>query len=189
MGERLAESRFADPGAEGRLVIRRSIALMLGELQTNPYENHTLARVVDMGHTFSPSIESASGFAVPHGDAVAIDIALTCQIASNLGLLGREDAARVLRLLVRLGLPTASELLDLDLCRSAIHSAVLHRGGHLNLVVPTAIGRAGFIREPAGLPDNVLARGIDELHGASARNTVPAPLHPDQPVAAAEARA
>jgi 3-dehydroquinate synthase len=188
-GERLAETRFAHPVTEGQLVISRSIALMLEELRSNPYENRTLARGVDMGHTFSPAIESDSGFAVPHGDAVAIDIAFTCRIAANLGLFGHEDAARVLRLLARFGLPTDSVLLDIGLCRAAIRSAVLHRGGNLNLVVPTAIGQAGFIREPEGLPESVLLRSIDQLRGVGAEDDVPARPGREQPMATAEVRA
>jgi 2-epi-5-epi-valiolone synthase len=189
VGERLSESGFADPSAEGRLVISRSIALMLDELRSNPYENRSLARRVDMGHTFSPQIESASGFAMPHGDAVAIDIALTCRVATNLGLFGHEDAVRVLRLLARFGLPTDSVLLDLALCRAAIRSAVLHRGGNLNLVLPVAIGRAGFIREPGGLPESVLLRSIDQLRSVGAEDDVPARPGRERPMATAEALA
>jgi 3-dehydroquinate synthetase len=166
VGTRLGESGFADPEAESRLVVRRAIALMLEELEANPYEDRSLARLVDMGHSFSPLIESASGFAVPHGDAVAIDMALTCLIAANLGHLAAGDAWRAIRLLTRLGLPTDTPLLDLALCRKAVEASLLHRGGDLNLVVPTAIGRADFVRRASDLPESVLRRSLAQLREA-----------------------
>jgi 3-dehydroquinate synthase len=162
-GGRLLESRLAEPDGEGERVIRRAIELMLEELEPNPYEDRGLARLVDMGHSFSPQIEAASAFAVPHGDAVAIDMALTCMIAAELGLLAAGDALRVVRLLAALGLPTDSPLLDLELCRASVRACVLHRGGELNLVVPTAVGRAGFLRAPSDLPEEVLARSLGRL--------------------------
>ena len=74
-----------------------------------------------------------------------------------------EDARRTIALLERLGLPTDHELLDVALCRRALRSAVLHRGGRLNLVVPTAIGSADFVRDPAVVTDEILERGIRRL--------------------------
>jgi 3-dehydroquinate synthase len=166
VGLTLCASRFTTPEAESRFVVRRSIALMLEELQANPYEDRTLARLVDMGHSFSPLIESASGFTVPHGDAVAIDMAFTCLIASNLGCLSYQDAWRVIRLIARLGLPIDTPLLDFGLCQRAIESSVLHRGGNLNLVVPTAIGCASFLHQASELPKSVLLSSLEQLRQA-----------------------
>ena len=163
LGGRLLDGRLAEPDGEGEPVVRRAIGLMLEELASNPYEDRSLARLVDLGHSFSPQIEAASGFAVPHGDAVAIDMALTCLIAADLGLLAEGDALRVVRLLAALGLPTDSPLLNLELCRMSVRACALHRGGELNLVVPTAIGRAGFLRAPSDLPEEALARGLGRL--------------------------
>ena len=70
-GTTLIESRFQEPQALGRWIVKRSIGLMLEQLQQNPYENITLQRLVDMGHTFSPALESASAFRLSHGEAVA----------------------------------------------------------------------------------------------------------------------
>lgn len=163
LGERLLDGRLAEPDGEGEPVVRRAIGLMLEELAPNPYEDRSLARLVDLGHSFSPQVEAASGFAVPHGDAVAIDMALTCLVAAELGLLAGGDALRVVRLLAALGLPTDSPLLDLELCRTSVRACVLHRGGELNLVVPTAIGCAGFLRASSDLPEEVLARSLRRL--------------------------
>jgi 3-dehydroquinate synthase len=185
-GGRLLQSRFCDPQAIAEHAIHRAIALMLEELGANPFENRTLERLVDMGHSFSPELESASGFTLPHGDAVAVDIALTCALAVELGMLDEEDALRIVAVLMQLGLPTNHELLDAALCRRAVRSVVLHRGGRLNLVVPTAIGSADFVRDPAIITDEVLERGLRRLRGmpVAGRWDLAAPVERQAPIAA-----
>jgi 3-dehydroquinate synthase len=186
-GLRLLRSRFRDPQVVAEHTIHRSIALMLDELSTNPFESRTLERLVDMGHTFSPELESASGFTLPHGDAVAIDIALTCALAVELGMLDEEDALRIVALLKRLGLPTDHKLLNATLCQRAMRSVVLHRGGRLNLVVPTTIGAADFVRDLAVMTDEVLERAIRRLRGLPIRGQwdLASPVEQQAPVAAA----
>src|SRR5690606_33336226 len=86
-GAALLESAFASPPAPARRVLWLSIQRMLEELEQNPYEDRTYQRLVDFGHTFSPLLEAAYDFTLHHGDAVAIDIALSATIAEELGLL------------------------------------------------------------------------------------------------------
>lgn len=80
-------------------VIRRSIQGMLEELEYNLHE-HILSRLVDYGHTFSMEIEMA-GLAdgMLHGEAVAIDMAVTTQLAAARGMLSAIDAERVFTVL------------------------------------------------------------------------------------------
>jgi 2-epi-5-epi-valiolone synthase len=161
-GTLLVESRFQAPQALGRWVVRRSIGLMLEQLQQNPYENVPWQRLVDMGHTFSPALEAASGFRLSHGEAVAVDMALTCMIADTLGLLRRSDATRFVATLCQLGIPAFSSLLTVELCQAAVHSAIAHRGGKLHLVVPTSIGAAQFVESEA-VPAPVLRAALSRL--------------------------
>jgi 3-dehydroquinate synthase len=167
-GERLLEERLAGRDPDSEWVVERSIALMLRELGSNPYEDRTLARLVDFGHTFSPEIEATSAYAIPHGEAVAIDMALCALIAADLGFCSEEAATRIVRLIQRLDLPIFTHLLDVDLCRRALASTVRHRGGALNLVLPRRIGVADFLREREKLPDAVLVRCLSRLSDLAA---------------------
>jgi len=151
-GASLIESRFQAPQALGRWIVKRSIGLMLAQLQHDPYETGSLQRLVDMGHTFSPALEVASGFRLSHGEAVAVDMALTCMIAETLGLLRRSEAELFVTLLWQLGIPAFVPLLTVDLCQAAARSAIAHRGGKLHLVVPTSIGAAQFVESEAVRP-------------------------------------
>lgn len=161
-GTSLIESRFQAPQALGRWIVKRSIGLMLAQLQQNPYESGPLQRLVDMGHTFSPALEVASGFRLSHGEAVAVDMALTCMIADTLGLLQPSEAELFVTLLWQLGIPAFLPLLTVELCQAAALSAIAHRGGKLHLVVPTSIGSAQFVEREA-VQEPVLRTALSRL--------------------------
>lgn len=161
-------SRFAEPPAEARETIWRSVDAMLGELEPNIYEDQSYMRLVDMGHTFSPSLEAVSGFTISHGRAVAIDTAFTCVIATSLGLFHPQMRDRVLDTLRAAHLPIFHPLLTVELCQQAVAEAARHRGGKLNLPVPTAIGEAVFVGAPTDLPVSLLADSLEWLERQAA---------------------
>jgi len=159
----LVTSGFGEPAVQGREVLRRSIWAMLDELRKNPYEDQTYERLVDFGHTFSPALEGAMGFEIQHGEAVAIDMALSATIARSLGLIAPEACARILRVLRAASLPIFARPLDVPLCREALIEASRHRGGSMNLVVPAGIGRTVFLKRCDDLPDSVLEHALASL--------------------------
>ena len=161
-GSVLIESRFQAPALLARQIVERSIHLMLEHLQENPYENRAEQRLVDMGHTFSPVLEAASAFRLPHGEAVAIDMAFTCTLAELSGIMPVSESEDFVALLMEFGLPVVSPLLTLALCKHALHNAIAHRGGRLNMVTPVAIGAATFLGVES-LPDSLLQTAIDRL--------------------------
>jgi 3-dehydroquinate synthase len=161
-GPPLVETRFQDPPVLARQIVERSIHLMLKELSKNPYEDRSKERVVDMGHTFSPALETASGFRLTHGEAVAIDMAFTCVIAELVGSMPAADSEAFLSLLAALRLPVSSRLLTLELCKEALTNAIAHRGGRLNMVTPLGIGKAMFLGIEA-LSDSLLKSAMQRL--------------------------
>jgi 3-dehydroquinate synthase len=98
-----------------------------------------------------------------HGQAVAIDTALTVTLCEQRGLLAKAERDRVIALLRAVGLPITSELLTLDRCRQALDEAVLHRGGAVNLVAPTAIGEATFIERREEVTSELLEQALARL--------------------------
>jgi 2-epi-5-epi-valiolone synthase len=152
-------------------IVWRSSLRLLEELEQNVYEDKTYQRILDFGHTFSPLVESISDFQVSHGVAVAVDIALSCAVAYELGLLSLEDRNRILGSLRAAGLPIYSPLLTAEHCVKALGEIEAHRGGHLNLVVPCGIGRALFICEKQDLPVSVLQQALRFLEHESSAHT------------------
>ena len=165
----LLRSGFDRAAGEGLEVLQRAIWAMLDELRTNPYEDQGYERLVDFGHTFSPLLEAARGFEIQHGEAVAIDMALSATIARSLDLIGSDVWLRVINLLRTASLPVFDPHLDLRLCREALTEAGRHRGGSVNLVVPAGIGRAVFLKQRADVPDAVLQPALECLSSAALR--------------------
>lgn len=127
-------------------ILQISLLGMLEELASNLYETN-LKRLVDFGHTFSPSIETESNFTIFHGEAVSIDMALTCVTANRLGYLSDFELEQVLALLQKLGLPIYHNLLEPKMLYDSLHNAYLHRGKKLNMPIPISIGAALFIED------------------------------------------
>jgi 2-epi-5-epi-valiolone synthase len=162
-GPELIASAFASPPHIARYVLGRSIQLMLEELAPNTYEHRTLRRLVDFGHTFSSTLEERSAYRVKHGEAVAIDMALTCEIAARLGILDRLALEEAVDAFAALGLPRWSPLCTPDAAAHAIDVTVAHRGGRLNLAVPEAIGAGTFVEDARDVPPSVIASAIDAI--------------------------
>lgn len=144
-GPKVIREGFLPHDNHHRQIVWTAAVRMLEQLQPNLYEDQTFRRLVGFGHTFSPALESASGFSLQHGQAVAIDMALSAVLAFELGMMDANRRDRILDLLLCIGLPVHSPLLTTILCESALQEAKLHRGGHVNLVLPTGLSDMVFM--------------------------------------------
>jgi 2-epi-5-epi-valiolone synthase len=142
---------------------------MVEELQPNLFELN-LERLVDFGHTFSMSLETASGYAHAHGEAVAMDMALSSCLSNELGILGAAEFERILTLLEVVGLPVFdASLFSVELLWQALREVNVHRGHHINLVIPARIGEGMFLRGLEDVPREALARAIRRMAERSQR--------------------
>jgi 3-dehydroquinate synthase len=162
-GAQLMDTGFAAPRGPAWHIIWRSCELMLGELESNIYEDRTYERLVDFGHTFSPHLEALSEYRTPHGHAVALDMALSGAIARELGTLSMEEFESIVHLLHELELPVLSPLMTVEACHRSIQEAARHRGGRPNLVVPMGIGSAAFIRRTEDLTESLIRQALANL--------------------------
>jgi len=165
-------------------LVWRTAVRLLEELKPNLYEDKTYRRLMDFGHTFSPLIESESGFGISHGMAVSIDMAVSAAIAFEMGLVSAEQRDRILKLLVDAGLPIYCPLLTTESGCRALTEMETHRGGHPNLVLPSGIGRAIFISETDQVAPKVLRQALDFLWRENCRSAFSVPvLSPAKPPA------
>ncbi|MES0179076.1 iron-containing alcohol dehydrogenase [Mesorhizobium sp. M0025] len=166
-------------------IIKESILKMLESLTGNLYEEGSLQRSVDFGHTLSPLLESELGDAILHGEAVALDMAFHTILATNLHLLSAHDGARILKLIRDLGLPVCHRVIDRGFVYSAYQSATSHRGGALNLPMPQGIGNCKFLTDFSALDETAIQTTIDQLRSCQndtsklAFNVTAAPLAND----------
>ncbi|MGW6913106.1 ROK family protein [Kitasatospora sp. NPDC054939] len=137
-----------DPRVESE-VIERSISAMLGELIGNLGEDR-LDRLADIGHAFSGALEMSLEPALLHGEAVAVDLAVTVMLSRNRGLLPSAVADRVIRVLTDLGLPTVHRDMTPELLVEALAHTSLHRDGRQRLPLLKDVGDAVFVNDVTG---------------------------------------
>lgn len=172
--ERLVPGPIGLGGTAGAELIQLAAQWTLRELDLNLFERRELferesyARKLDFGHTFSPYIETSSLHRVLHGEAVAIDIAISTEIAYRMGYIAESARTRILEALVVVGLPVHREGLDATPLYDSLRAVVRHRNGNLNLPLPTRIGEAVFLRDLEALDPGLLAEVISSLAGYEA---------------------
>lgn len=137
-------ARFQD-GA-GAAILDAAIGGMLDELAPNLHEDE-LARKVDFGHTFSYGLEARHAERLLHGEAVLLDILVSCVIAERRGLLPARDAARVFALAQALEIELAPTLLDAELMWDSLLDRTLHRDGLQRVPMPAGLGRCVFLND------------------------------------------
>jgi 3-dehydroquinate synthase len=165
----LVERYTEEPtGAGLRDIVWRTTVVLLEDLEPNLYEDRGSERLADLGHTFSPSLETSSHHGLHHGEAVAIDMALSASLATRLGLLSPADRDRILGVLRAVGLSIWHPLLTEELCWSSLREAVVHRAGHPNLVLPVAIGQATFLKRIEAVSAQDLRASLQFLRDAAA---------------------
>lgn len=98
-------------------------------------------QILNFGHTFAHSIEKLSGYAIPHGSAVAMGMAIITRAAVKMNLCPPEALEILLRLLAACGLPAACPF-DADALSEAALSDKKRAGDTLTLAVPVEVGKA-----------------------------------------------
>jgi 3-dehydroquinate synthase len=161
-----------EPAAMKQL-IRRCAGLHLEHIATggDPFETGS-ARPLDFGHWAAHKLEQLSNFQIPHGEAVAIGIALDVIYSRSAGLLDEKSCERILRLLEQLAFNLfANELLKAD---ANEHLQILagleefreHLGGELTVTLLKEIGRGVEVHE---MDKAKIIEAIHELRGRSGK--------------------
>jgi 3-dehydroquinate synthase len=172
-----ALARF-EMGAVSELV-RRCAILHLDHIAGggDPFELGS-SRPLDFGHWAAHKLESLSSYALRHGEAVAIGIALDTRYSVERGLLAAEDGERVVALLEGIGLPIWDLRLDARgadgrrLVLEGIREFREHLGGELTLMMLEGIGQG---REVRVLDEALIERSIEWLRARANRSSHASP--------------
>jgi shikimate kinase / 3-dehydroquinate synthase len=123
-------------------VIARCVALKAQVVAADERDMGHLRILLNYGHTVGHALETATGYAVPHGEAVAIGMVVEARLAV---LLGQIDAAledRQRQLLRRFGLPTALPPVSLERLLDLIQRDKKVFGDAPRWILPCGLGRA-----------------------------------------------
>src|SRR5690606_29266115 len=115
--------------------------------------------VLNYGHTMAHAIERSSGYAVRHGEAVAIGCVFVAELAHRAGSLSAEVVARHRRAFARVGLPVTWDGAPFDELRAAMAVDKKSRGSQLRFVVLDDVGHPRVLAGP----------GEDDLQAAYAK--------------------
>ena len=104
------------------------------------------SRPLDYGHWSGHKLEMLSGFAMGHGQAVSVGIALDSYYAWQMSLISRDELDRLITSLINCGLPVWSEYLEatdpsgrLEI-ENGLEEFRQHLGGRLTFTMPHGIG-------------------------------------------------
>jgi len=106
-----------------------------------------LRQLLNFGHTFGHGIEMASQFAVHHGHAVAIGMALLMRAAVQQGAITNEECERFLSILTRHELPITTSINDATLLEAALHDKK-SQGQTITIVRPLHWGQCELVTIP-----------------------------------------
>jgi 3-dehydroquinate synthetase len=99
-----------------------------------------------------------------HGEAVAIDMALSCCISAGRGMLSGKHLTRILTTVGRCGLPARHDLLnDAAFLNQALIDTTRQRGRAQRLPLLTGIGQAVFVHD---VSESELKRAVKTLDEA-----------------------
>lgn len=105
-------------------------------------------QLLNLGHTFGHGIEACSGFAVSHGSAVAIGMAMMVRAAAAFGLCTEKTRDTVVDILRQYDLPVDFAFRAEDMLPTILHDKKA-AGDTINLIVPTAVGQCRIVKTPA----------------------------------------
>ncbi len=100
-----------------------------------------LRECLNLGHTVGRAVETASGYRLLHGEAVAIGLAAQARLSQRLGCLTETDEKRVEALLRRANLPTSiPDYIDREALLKKLYTDKKVRDGKLRFVLQKGIG-------------------------------------------------
>lgn len=124
-------------------LIAKSAALHMQHIVSggDPFELDE-ARPLDFGHWSAHKLEQMTDFALRHGDAVSIGLALDMTYAALAGLCEQSVTDRVLSVLCAVGLPTSCDALArTDELLAGLEEFREHLGGTLTITLLSAVGK------------------------------------------------
>lgn len=129
----------ADPSATLD-VVARSVEIKSEVVRADERE-HGRRKTLNLGHTLGHALEHVSGYALLHGEAVAIGMVLEARIAERLGVADAGTAARIESVLRQAGLPVRRPReLAVDTVVDATRMDKKARGGRVEYALPARIG-------------------------------------------------
>ncbi|MBC2712366.1 MAG: 3-dehydroquinate synthase [Desulfosarcina sp.] len=119
-------------------LVYRSVEIKAGVV-TRDEREHGERRKLNFGHTFGHALEKLTG--IPHGEAVGIGMVLAANLSVEKGLLARNDASRLEKIIHSYGLPVRPPV-DVSSMLAAMRKDKKREGDRIHFVFLDALGSA-----------------------------------------------
>ena len=142
--------------------VMRAMEVKRRIVEADPLEKGERANL-NLGHTFGHAFESCTGYARPHGVAVAQGMVVAFNLAARLSMCGSAEGVRLQKLLIKWGLPCSwgePDLADEEAAKrvyTAMAADKKRRGGLIRLALPEAIGRVALV---SGTPQHLILEAL-----------------------------
>lgn len=140
-------------------IIVRSVIYKSKIVTEDPNEKG-VRKLLNLGHTPAHAIERLSDFAVSHGHAVAIGLAVTARAAAKRGYLKTDDSVRIINTLKRTGLPTVCPYSAADMAKIAAVDKKA-AANEITVILPECIGRCRMETIPISGIEALFADGLE----------------------------
>ena len=120
-------------------VVSRCVELKRNVVSADEFDTGERQKL-NLGHTIGHGIEKQSNFAISHGKAVAIGMAIVSKAAAALGICPPEVYKNIIAILDKFLLPSNTNYTAQELYTCAL-SDKKRSGGSVNLIIPEKIGR------------------------------------------------
>lgn len=149
-------------------VVRRNIELKCAIMAVDPQEKAE-GMVLQYGHTVGHPIEHLSGYALTHGEAVAVGMLIAARVARIMGALDDAGVAAHRAVLMRWGLPTQvpPSVRTADILNALTYNKTWRTEG-TRMALVCAPGQLWCVSDAHAIPvsDAVIADAIDATRGA-----------------------
>jgi 3-dehydroquinate synthase len=141
-----AQLLAGDPEALSQLIVR-SVEIK-AEIVTRDETESGPRKLLNFGHTIGHAVEALSGYGLLHGEAVAIGMVEEARIGERAGITASGTAARLRKVLTRMGLPTSLPLeMSVDDVIEWTRSDKKAREGRVQYALIESIGVAAVGRD------------------------------------------
>jgi 3-dehydroquinate synthase len=129
--------------------VRVKAAVVADDLrESSGDDTHPGREVLNYGHTLGHAVEQASGYALRHGEAVAVGCVFVAELARSAGLMDDELAERHRTAFARVGLPTGWAGATYDDLRARMAVDKKSRGTTLRFVVLDGLASPRILADP-----------------------------------------
>jgi len=144
--------------------VARSIEIKADVVNRDERESG-VRKTLNFGHTIGHAVESASGFSLLHGEAVAIGMVYESVLAERLGVAEAGTASRVREAVRAAGLPeTRPTSVSVDAVLDSARGDKKARAGRVEYALPTSVGRMAAADRGWAIP--VSDAAVREVLGA-----------------------